>query len=103
MTIETPDIKIHLESQKLKTSPEVRKKSIIDSGIELFFRKIPKNSNASINDTVKNRIETGTGDRSLDEKRDKWKPFETIKIYSDKRKSQDPMPVCEGKHHCFIH
>lgn len=96
MAIETPDIKIHSESQKLKTSPEVRKKSIIDSGIELFFRKAPKNTNVNTNEIVKNRTETVVVDKPIEEKKDKWKPFETIKIYTDKRKALDPSPVCEG-------
>lgn len=90
--VHTPDIKVHSESQALKVSPDIRKKSIIDSGIELFFKKNPKISkDGCTNENIKNRTETASlaGEKTPDERKDKWKPFESIKIYTEKRKSNE--------------
>lgn len=79
----TPNIKIQTESNRnLKKNNESRRKTLIDSGIELFFKKNSKITNEA---TAKNNFESSYDHR--EEK--KWKPFESIKIYTDRRKSHD--------------
>lgn len=89
----------------------VRKKSLIDSGLEMLFKKSSPSSSAK-NHHHQHHTDTkirpevvldsnnhhhhqqqrrpSGGDRHLntDEKRH-WKPFDTIKIYTDRRKSHD--------------
>lgn len=79
MQIVSPNIKIH--STELKRHKEDgKKKSFIDSGLDLLFKKHSKSSS-------KDRTWRDSEEESDGEK--KWKPFETIKIYSDKKKEKE--------------
>lgn len=85
----TPNIKIQTESNRnLKKTNENRRKTLIDSGIELFFKK---------NSKLTNEVTTKTNfENSYDHREEKkWKPFESIKIYTDRRKSHDSRIVVE--------
>lgn len=111
----SPDIRVQTESKKHKQSialhPDTRKKSLIDSGIELLFKKNPKtvkdggicasSTSHSANSDSKSFIETttvpgGTSSPSHHEKNSshsdehhKWKLFDSIKIHTDKRQAAD--------------
>lgn len=117
----SPDVRIQTESKKSKNagsgqSGDVRKKSIIDSGIELLFKKSPKSTSAGAfgqsppkishplaSDYYKYSADITTvpvnyvdkessshhGHSAMDEHH-KWKLFDTIKIHTDKRRSIDP-------------
>lgn len=103
-----PNIKIQTESLSAKKSHDHRKKSLIDSGLDLLFKKHPKN--------VKDGLSPSTASHSkqllanneikfqpdvvLDSKEQqqhhhnnhhdkRWKPFDNIKIYTDKIKGHD--------------
>lgn len=79
----SPNIKIQTESNRnSKKMNESRRKTLIDSGIELFFKK---NAKITGEVTAKNNFENSYDHR--EEK--KWKPFESIRIYTDRRKSHD--------------
>lgn len=79
----SPNIKIQTESNRnSKKMNETRRRTLIDSGIELFFKK---NSKTTGEVTAKNNFENSYDHR--EEK--KWKPFESIRIYTDRRKSHD--------------
>lgn len=116
----SPDVRIQTESKKHKNSPlqsDSRKKSLIDSGIELLFKKSSKivkdggvianashqtilhplssdyKSSAEITSIPTSYMDKeGTsqhGSSSTDEHY-KWKLFDSIKIHTDKRRSIDP-------------
>lgn len=117
----SPDVRIQTESKKHKSSPlqsDSRKKSLIDSGIELLFKKSAKTvkdggsvagtqSHQTISHPLssdyKSSAETTTvpanyvdkeashqhGASATDEHH-KWKLFDSIKIHTDKRRSIDP-------------
>lgn len=126
----SPDVRIQTELKKSKTagtgaggqSGDSRKKSIIDSGIELLFKKShsknsakdvgsghspPKISHPLSNDYYKYSADVTTvptnfvdressshhGHSALDEHH-KWKLFDTIKIHTDRRRSHDPNGMC---------
>lgn len=80
----TPNIKIQTETNRnLKKNNEGRRKNLIDSGIEFIFKKNSKITN-EVSSTKSNF------DNSYDHREErKWKPFESIKIYTDRRKSHD--------------
>lgn len=97
-----PNIKIQTESLSAKKSHDHRKKSLIDSGLDLLFKKHPKSvkdrlspstslhshskqllASNEMNDVVlENKDQTHHPDK-------RWKPFESIKIYTDKMKGHD--------------
>jgi hypothetical protein len=74
---------------KIQTeTPKHKNKNFIDSGIELF-KKHAKNIKDGHKDSV-NSVNLDTvrpEDPAHHDK--KWNPFETIKVYSEKRKSVD--------------
>ncbi|XP_055715538.1 sorting nexin-13-like isoform X2 [Phlebotomus papatasi] len=77
-----PNIKIQTESRKVKSHVDARKKSLIDTGFEILFKKHGKHAD-------------GTGGKSSgqpEEQQKLWKPFENIKIYTERRKSYDCPP-----------
>lgn len=121
-----PNIKEQTESKnKLKTYPDHRKKSLIDSGIELLFKKSNKiikdghhtdlkirpevvldnhhhqsNANHHLNNhhhyqtvsassSPKHHHHHHNNHTHLHPDEKKWRPFESIKIYTDRRKSHD--------------
>lgn len=122
----SPDVRVQTESKKCKNSggagaqSDSRKKSIIDSGIELLFKKShsknagvgagggvfgqspPKMSHPLSSDYYKFSSDTTTVPANYVEKEStshqssaldehhKWKLFDTIKIHTDKRRSFDP-------------
>lgn len=119
----SPDVRIQTESRKHKNSPlqsDPRKKSLIDSGIELFFKKqsksikdggvitqtSPQNISHPLSSDYKSSAEITTvpisyldkestsqhGSSTTDEHH-KWKLFDTIKIHTDKRRSFDPTGI----------
>lgn len=110
----SPDVRIQTESKKHKNSPlhsDSRKKSLIDSGIELLFKKSSKNakdSGAGVAQTIshplssdykfsaeKTSVPINYVDKesashhsgSSTDEHHKWKLFDTIKIHTDKRRS----------------
>lgn len=117
----SPDVRIQTESKKHKNSPlqsDSRKKSLIDSGIELLFKKSAKpvkdsgfiagtqshqtilhplssdyKSSAEITTIPANYVDkegsNQHGANAADEHH-KWKLFDSIKIHTDKRRSIDP-------------
>lgn len=136
----TPNIKIQTESKKYKNLSDNRKRSFLDSGFDLLFKKHSKhikdggnsstggggNGNhhhhhhhsggkTNITDHLLHRGNPFRGDTVLDNRVDnhhhhnshhrhdnssnnhngnhdhdkKWKPFESIKIYTEKKKSHD--------------
>lgn len=126
----SPDVRIQTESKKSKNagsasgqSGDTRKKSIIDSGIELLFKKSSKNVggtsagafghsppkishplssdyykySADITTVPVNYVDKESsshhGNSAMDEHH-KWKLFDTIKIHTDKRRSIDPNGMC---------
>lgn len=130
----SPDVRVQTESKKSKNAgaagaqSDTRKKSIIDSGIELLFKKShsknvgggggvfgqspPKILHPLSSDYYKFPSDITTvpvnyvdkqssshhGHSALDEHH-KWKLFDTIKIHTDKRRSFDPNGMCSD----FIH
>lgn len=80
MQIVSPNIKIHSTELK-RHKDESKKKSFIDSGLDLLFKKHSKSSSAK-----ESRSWRDSEEESGDEK--KWKPFDNIKIYSDKKKEK---------------
>lgn len=113
----SPDVRVQTESRKHKNAPlqsDSRKKSLIDSGIELFFKKnskhvkdggvIAQTSPQTISHPLSNDYkyssevttvpvsyvdkESGSGQPA--DEHHKWKLFDTIKIHTDKRRSNDP-------------
>lgn len=97
-----PNIKIQTESLSAKKLQDHRKKSLIDSGLDLLFKKHPK--------SVKDGLSPSTpmhgkqlaandfkfqADVVLDNKEQqghpdkRWKPFDSIKIYTDKMKGHE--------------
>lgn len=119
----SPDVRIQTESKKHKTSQsDSRKKSLIDSGIELLFKKSSKSvkdggiiSHQNISHPLSSDYKTSTdvttvpvnyadkygsghhGSTATDEHH-KWKLFDTIKIHTDKRRSVDP----SGEHYLIF-
>lgn len=117
----SPDIRVQTESKKHRNShaTDTRKKSLIDSGIELLFKKNSKNvkdggiigqtsikpiiSHPLSNDfyhkysTETTLVPSNLCDKdnssghgsSSTDEHHKWKLFDTIKIHTDKRKSID--------------
>lgn len=116
----SPDVRIQTESKKHKNSPlqsDSRKKSLIDSGIELLFKKSSKNvkdggviahatqqsishplssdykSSAEITTVPANYVDkdgVSHHSSSATDEHYKWKLFDSIKIHTDKRRSIDP-------------
>lgn len=107
----SPDVRIQTESAKhRKAKSDPHKKSLIDSGIELLFKKSSKdggvittNISHPLSCDYKSSTEITTvpahyvdkhnsshhrGGGSIDEHH-KWKLFDTIKIHTDKRRSVD--------------
>lgn len=96
-----PNIKIQTESLTAKKSQDNRKKSLIDSGIELLFKKHPKSvkdglhpsttlhshSKHSTSNELKFQPDVLLEEQHHHDKR--WKPFESIKIYTDKIKGHE--------------
>lgn len=119
----SPDVRIQTESKKHKNAPlqsDSRKKSLIDSGIELLFKKHPKSikdgglitqtspqhfshplsndykSSAEINTVPISYVDkenTSQHGSSVTDEHHKWKLFDTIKIHTDKRRSFDPTGI----------
>lgn len=110
----TPDVRIQTESKKHKNAylqSDTRKKSLIDSGIELLFKKHnkhgikdggilgnsphhviahPLSSDYSTETTLVPKKDNSTSSSSPStEENHKWKLFDSIKIHTDKRKSVD--------------
>lgn len=105
----SPDVRIQTESKKRKSASQAdtRKKSIIDSGLELFFKKSNKSvkdacvsSQSMANHPLSNEYKyptettysTSDGDNGSQRNADepsRWKLFDTIKIHTDKRRSVD--------------
>lgn len=117
----SPDVRVQTESRKHKNAPlqsDPRKKSLIDSGIELFFKKHAKNvkdggvitqtSPQTISHPLSNDYKyssevttvpvsyvdkesgSASGSGNTTDEHHKWKLFDTIKIHTDKRRSTDP-------------
>lgn len=110
----SPDVRVQTESKKHKNAPlhsDSRKKSLIDSGIELLFKKHPKKDGAQtpspsishpLSSDYKYSAETTAVPVSYVDKESsshygggidehhKWKLFDSIKIHTDKRRSIDP-------------
>lgn len=112
----SPNIRVQIISpSKTKTliPSDARKKSLIDSGIEMFFKKNPKNSCADhLTPNVLNKFNTevtavsiathhedGGDGRQKDVTDDghKWKFFDTIKIHTDKKHANDTKSTCQMK------
>lgn len=99
----------------------IRKKSLIDSGIEMLFKKSPgagpKSSHqhhnhihplaptSQLTDFHRHRSEFvldkspakgANGAKGGSDERSKWRPFETIKIYTERRKSHDQIGGAAG-------
>lgn len=107
----TPDVREQTVTSKQKPSSscvDVRKKSLIDSGLELLFKKNSKNikegiinvhhstdSNKSSTEVINPRNLTGSGDhqRMTNEDGHKWKFFDSIKIHSEKRRCSDQTKI----------
>ncbi|GAB0088137.1 hypothetical protein DMENIID0001_025190 [Sergentomyia squamirostris] len=79
-----PNIKIQSESKKVKSNMDNRKKSLIDTGFEILFKKHGKNVDGAVGKTSGQQPE---------ESQKLWKPFENIKIYTERRKSYDCPPT----------
>lgn len=105
----SPDVRIQTESKKRKSSSQAdtRKKSLIDSGIELFFKKNNKSvKDASVSsqpiayhplsndykfstETTYSANDGDNGSQRISDEPSRWKLFDTIKIHTDKRRSVD--------------
>lgn len=78
--IVSPNIKIHSTELKRHKDADGKKKGFFDSGLDMLFKK---HSKSNIKEgAVRGEEESG------DEKERQWKPFEKIKIYSDKKKEK---------------
>lgn len=118
----SPDVRIQTESKKRRSlsQTDTRKKSLIDSGIELFgFKKSNKSvkeagaSSHPLSNDYKISTETlqtiNDGDvlaqrsNSTDEP-SLWKLFDSIKIHTDKRRSVDANgePLNKSSNICVI-
>lgn len=75
----SPNIKIHSTELKRPKDGDGKKKGFFDSGLDLLFKKHSKG--------VKEGAVKGE-EESSDEKEKQWKPFEKIKIYSDKKREK---------------
>ncbi|XP_037036659.1 sorting nexin-13-like isoform X1 [Bradysia coprophila] len=97
-----PNIKIQTESLSAKKSHDHRKKSLIDSGLDLLFKKHPKSvkdglspspsahSKQLANSEIKFQPDVVLDSKEQPHHPDKrWKPFDSIKIYTDKIKGHD--------------
>lgn len=120
----SPNIRVQtISPSKSKTilASDARKKSLIDSGIEMFFKKNPKPSVVSdhLTPNILNKLNTevtavptvalhggnDSGSSSSGAGRDKdsaddghkWKFFETIKIHTDKRHANDTKSACRNR------
>lgn len=116
----SPDVRIQTESRKHKNAAlqsDSRKRSLIDSGIELLFKKSSKsvkdggisNSHQNIShplscdnkfsaeiSTVPTNYADGENSKhhsGTTDEHHKWKLFDTIKIHTDKRRSIDPSGI----------
>lgn len=87
MQIVSPNIKIHNTELK-RHKDESKKKSFIDSGLDLLFKKHSKSSAKEARGWRDSEEESG------DEK--KWKPFE--KIYSSDKKKEKEKKKEDGKY-----
>lgn len=113
-----PNIKIQTETLSAKKSQDHRKKSLIDSGIELLFKKHPKSvkdglhpsttlhNKHSPSNELKFQPDVVLESKEQQHHQDKrWKPFDSIKIYTDKIKGHEdhhkgiihtfPFSVCQ--------
>lgn len=94
-----PNIKIQTESLSAKKSQDHRKKSLIDSGLDLLFKKHPKSVKDGLSPPTlllshsKPLAGNELNDIVLENKEHhpekRWKPFDSIKIYTDKKKGHD--------------
>lgn len=106
----SPDVRVQTESKKRKSlsQADTRKKSLIDSGIELLFKKNTKtaskdgsvSSQTAVNHPLSNASKSFTetsghdGDsatqrsNSADEP-SRWRIFNTIRIHTDSRHTAD--------------
>lgn len=122
----SPDVRVQTESRKHKNAPlqsDSRKKSLIDSGIELLFKKHSKyvkdggvitqtspqsishplssdyKSSAEITTVPVSYVNRDGGSHhgaSTTDEHHKWKLFDSIKIHTDKRRSIDPTGELQG-------
>lgn len=78
-----------------KKSHDHRKKSLIDSGLDLLFKKHPKSVKDGLSPTTALHSKQFQPDVVLDSKEQphhpdkRWKPFDSIKIYTDKMKGHE--------------
>lgn len=111
----SPDVRVQTESKRHKNAPlhsDSRKKSLIDSGIELLFKKHSKGAKDGaqtpspsishpLSSDYKYLTETtavpvsyvdkdSSGYHTGIDEHHKWKLFDSIKIHTDKRRSIDP-------------
>lgn len=94
-----PNIKIQTESLSAKKTQDHRKKSLIDSGLDLLFKKHPKSVKDGLSPSSKQLaanefkfqpdvvLENKEQQQCHPDKR--WKPFDSIKIYTDKMKGHE--------------
>lgn len=101
-----PNIKIQTESLCAKKSQDHRKKSLIDSGLDLLFKKHTKSVKDGLSPSTttlhshnkqlaSNELKFQP-DIVLESKEQphhhpdkRWKPFDSIKIYTDKKKGHE--------------
>lgn len=115
----SPDVRVQTELKKHKNvlHSDSRKKSLIDSGIELFFKKnskqvkdggvIASSSNQTVSHPLSSEFKSSAETTSVPahfvdkdvsshhshsatDEHHKWKLFDTIKIHTDKKRSADP-------------
>lgn len=110
----SPDIRVQTELKKLKNpiTSDIRKKSIIDSGIELLFKKNSKNIKDGVvqqhhaidTNYNKHHTEITAGIGGAVEKlgnfyhgddNSKWNLFDTIKIHTDKKRTSDTKGIID--------
>ncbi|KAJ6633282.1 Sorting nexin-13 [Pseudolycoriella hygida] len=100
-----PNIKIQTESLSNKKSQDNRKKSLIDSGLDLLFKKHSKNVKDGLSPSTATHSHSSKPlasnelkfqqDVVLDSKEQphhlekRWKPFDSIKIYKEKVKGHE--------------
>lgn len=106
----SPDIKVQTESKKHKPQSDIRKKSLIDSGIELLFKKntrIIKDGGVA-NEKFRAELISGPSTEKHhqvhqqphhDER--KWRPFESIKVYTEKRKGHETKSDVHFAEECY--
>lgn len=96
-----PNVKEQTDSSKRLKAPttDIRKKSLIDSGIELLFKKSSQkikdghhHSNVDLKFKTDVVLDNSHGNAVDGDK--KWNPFDSIKIYTDRRKSHDVDRKC---------